>query len=161
MKERNGYTMEQVEEMFVFRKEIIEKIKKFPRAHEDTDLVCTAEQMIHISDRLYREYKKSMHGKFEFKEVLVMCEAIGWGVDMTSINNFKAYVIMNIEDSIIYNYSNVRFGVNKDKLLCKVSQLSEIESLTLIMMVIETLNKETGECSELRKVVEETFGVSE
>jgi hypothetical protein len=142
----------------IFRPRTIEKIEKFPTKTIDTDITEVAEQMIDISGNLYVITKKDLARRFTFNEALLICEVFQAWIDTFEINDYKTYILMNIDDAILYNFADTRFNVKKDILLSKINSMSQLECLTIMLMGFEAMNCKISE-ENFSEVVNEVFGI--
>ena len=111
---------------------------QFPMETELDDYSFKAKQMVYMLNEVYQGTKKELKGFFNINEAKVIVNAFNGHLYSPELSN-KAVLNANVEDDIQFNVADEIFGVDADKLLKKLNQLTEFQAFTVIRMAYEYL----------------------
>ncbi|QEY21629.1 hypothetical protein D0S48_13660 [Psychrobacillus sp. AK 1817] len=111
---------------------------QFPMETELDDYSFKAKQMVYMLNEVYQGTKRELKGFFDLNEARLIVNAFNGHLYSPELPN-KIVLVANVEDDIQINVADEIFGVDVDKLLKKLNQLSEFQAFTVIRMAYEFL----------------------
>lgn len=111
---------------------------QFPVETEYDDYSFKAKQMVYMLNEVYQGTKKELKGFFNINEAKVIVNTFNGHLYSPELSN-KTVLNANVEDGIQFNLADEIFGVDADKLLKKLNQLTEFQAFTVIRMAYEYL----------------------
>lgn len=111
---------------------------QFPMETEFDDYSFKAKQMVYMLNAVYQGTKKELIGLFDLNESRLIVNAFNGHLYSPELPN-KTVLLANVEDDIQLNLADEVFGVDSDKLLEKLNQLTEFQAFTVIRMAYEYL----------------------
>lgn len=112
---------------------------QFPMETELDDYSFKAKQMVYMLNEVYQgTTKKELIGLFDLNEARLIVNAFNGYLYSPELSN-KTVLVANVEDDIQLNFSDEVFGVDAEKLLKKLNQLTEFQAFTVIRMAYEFL----------------------
>lgn len=114
------------------------EFNQFPMETEHDDYSFKAKQMVHMLNEVYQGTKRELKEFFSLNEARLIVNAFNGHLYSSELPN-KTVLVANVEDDIQINLSDEMFGVDADKLLKKLNQLTEFQAFTVVRMAYEFL----------------------
>lgn len=111
---------------------------QFPMETELDDYSFKAKQMVYMLNEVYQGTKRELKEFFSLNEARLIVNAFNGHLYSSELPN-KTVLVANVEDDIHINLAEEIFGVDADKLLKKLNQLTEFQAFTVIRMAYEYL----------------------